>query len=1026
MTQLILYTQESQHFGTMPRVMDLYENETISINLEFSDLKTLGARGSFTRTFRIPATKNNNSIFGNIYDPSFVSVDFNPKRKLQAQIVVDSTPVYSGHVQFKSSFTQAGQLHEYELVFFGSVIDFFRNVGDGDFKTFIASKLEEEYQHDVTLVNVTSVNDGTIGDGFLKYSLTDRGNNWIGYATGQEGTSIYETDVNQVAKAGDLTLFVSALYIWNKIIEASEFTVNETNSSTLIDELNALWIPFTSESPLTQMTGNTETAKFQLSQGIGGLTLTNADFTTVTLADGTTVNYAPLPSMTIDSDMGSNVSGNSYTVPLSARFRIKSVLNCEIDTYLPAGTSLSLRILQYNPADSTYQLYDSPSSYFFFEALNANKTASTCASWNGAWNTDNYFLSGMVLTPILVASSSNITGYTGTITLNDSAYGVVSSFYCDLVSKPNYGNPISFKDNAPIMKLSEFMSSLMTMYNLVAYTDNLNPREISFQPLGEFINAGDFTDWTNKLVPSKDVTVTTTTDYQARKSVWTYKQSNDYLNNIFTSQGDRIYGRLELLDPENDFATDTNKLELFFGSTPCNAIVGTDIPIPKFVNEKGEYVNPTPRILYLTELTTTVNVFKDNTGTGIHPLEIPLFSHYNSLIPTIESNDLNFGQETPLQNTSAIPYKTLFNRYWLSYLTDIYSSEAKMMEAFFALTDNDIYTLKFNTKIYIKDSYWRVISVSDYVIGQRISVKVKLLKIVAPVAQCALTPSAVGVDGTVQWVDADGNPADGTQGCANVYNYYWDGTHAYAFIPDSNGGGGKPLGTTTTINQNDPSKVIQRNTNGLMVNGNGNTIGQGSIASIISALNSGIGRNNPASALFGMNNKSADNLGGGLFINGLMADAMNKGETFGGGGSYAGQWQSGRMFAFANDVTATNDTTLIPLLVNGESDIYLEDDALWFMTIRLILCETSSGIIRYNELGQFNFLLRTVAGFIYEENLTTIEESQGASYTGYVEWANVLTTNNYALNLYIKNANAYPLTNVWIGAEINYTQFKYV
>ena len=75
-TALILYTQDNQ----TPVLVDLYENENISLQWAFNNIKDLAPRGNFSRNFRIPFTPTNASIFGFIQENTFQFSGFNPKR----------------------------------------------------------------------------------------------------------------------------------------------------------------------------------------------------------------------------------------------------------------------------------------------------------------------------------------------------------------------------------------------------------------------------------------------------------------------------------------------------------------------------------------------------------------------------------------------------------------------------------------------------------------------------------------------------------------------------------------------------------------------------------------------------------------------------------------------------------------------------------------------------------------------------------------------------------------------------------
>ncbi len=62
--------------------LDCYENVTPKITYQFSDFQKLQKTvGGYSNTFRIPATKNNVSLFGPLGDPGGVSTYQTKKKK---------------------------------------------------------------------------------------------------------------------------------------------------------------------------------------------------------------------------------------------------------------------------------------------------------------------------------------------------------------------------------------------------------------------------------------------------------------------------------------------------------------------------------------------------------------------------------------------------------------------------------------------------------------------------------------------------------------------------------------------------------------------------------------------------------------------------------------------------------------------------------------------------------------------------------------------------------------------------------
>jgi hypothetical protein len=991
-TALIIYSQ----VDNVPTLVDLYDNETISLQFNFSDIKDLKPRGSYSRTFRIPATQNNGQLFGFVQENTYQFADFNPKRKLNAIITVDTIPILEGSCQFKASYTSNGEVSEYEIVFFGNVIDFFKNVGDADFKGYIAQQLQTDHNFIVSYDNIQLINDGETD---IHLGLTDRGQNWVGNVNDANSRSINSTDVNVVAKAGELTPFVSARYIFNKIMSLSGFQLG-SNSTTLTDELDYLYIPFVSESAqIQQGGGNPETAKFLVDGYNTSQDIVTADFTTATIY-GYSQKYASFPALTEQQDPGNNVIGNVYTVPFNGNYKMDASIQFQqIPSSIDFTGQLQLRFLRTNSLGEKSFLANVCLLDCYEYDIDGYPTAILNTPIYGQTSNQSAFLNaGDTIEVVLVCSLPSL----GNLSTFNGIFQIDSLvFQSQEISKPLYGNYIDWSANAPVMKCSEFMDSLFKMYNLVVVPNKVNAKIIDFIPMTEYISQGSAKDWTSLLDISKDITLTATTDYQARKNNWTYKQSTDLFNDLYNSQGNRVYGRLELIDPENDFATDEQKIELYFGPTPIVPIKGTSYAIPKFVNEQYQYTTPTPRILYKTGQNIQFNVY--NEAGGVNYILARQFSHYSDFVPTITSRDLNFGQETPLCVVESIPYKTLYARYWNEYIANIYAPDARVLEAFFSLDFADIYNFNFNDKIFIKDSYWRILSISDYVVGQLDTVKVTLIKQVTAQPDCLLTPVGITAGGAVIFHDVYDNPAYATQECCEIYNYNWIDGGCYAFSRDSSGTL-KPKGTDLTSGRV-TSSPPNTNTKGAMVATDNNFVGLGNDNSIV----------------LGSGNRLTNGLDS-VLVTGYNANVLNGGATLGSGGTYTGEMQSGVLNLWGKG-DFTNSSTAISLLFNGSTMITMPDNCVWLVKLRLIVGQTGS-LIDASVSGEYNLHIAQSGGTISLKNVTTIDETP-IDIDGRFDISLNISGSTFNPKVTLLGASTYPYNSIKISAQLTYIQYHY-
>ena len=108
----------------------------MSINYLIADIKNLSIRsGSYTKTFNVPATKNNNTILHDIWNPntyvddisSYTAAGHKMLSRKPCIIKVDGTPVLRGEVKVKNVITK-GKKKEYVLQIIGDNSDWVKQL----------------------------------------------------------------------------------------------------------------------------------------------------------------------------------------------------------------------------------------------------------------------------------------------------------------------------------------------------------------------------------------------------------------------------------------------------------------------------------------------------------------------------------------------------------------------------------------------------------------------------------------------------------------------------------------------------------------------------------------------------------------------------------------------------------------------------------------------------------------------------------------------------------------------------------
>ena len=130
--------------------------DTISgfgINYAIDDIKKIESRNaSYTKTVVLPATKNNNTMLGNLFDINSTFTFFNPGAKTNCHILVNSTVVLKGYLQLKNikklnQSDNQGNLIQYEVVIYDTTIDLLDRIGEKELTDLDLSSWNHDWNY---------------------------------------------------------------------------------------------------------------------------------------------------------------------------------------------------------------------------------------------------------------------------------------------------------------------------------------------------------------------------------------------------------------------------------------------------------------------------------------------------------------------------------------------------------------------------------------------------------------------------------------------------------------------------------------------------------------------------------------------------------------------------------------------------------------------------------------------------------------------------------------------------------------
>ena len=407
-----------------------------------------------------------------------------------------------------------------------------------------------------------------------------------------------------------------------------------------------------------------------------------------------------------------------------------------------------------------------------------------------------------------------------------------------------YGNGVEngtviMAQNMPDITQSDFVKDLINRFNLVILNDPDNEQNLIIEPYQDYIASGSTKYWTDKLDVSKEQVLKSTNEIQSSILSFEDKKNDDYLNKGYFEQYQKVYGA-NTRENFNDFVDGEFKnFSIFspFISQMLPSIVYGNINTSIYnpyaiasrygINDSGERYpldKQSPSIFYYggTPKTVTGNSPVDITPTatansfhiisagygvsnvwtsyatdqtGATSGKFPICTQYNldditnTAGITTSTKQLLWGWVSPRFTSpywSANPFGTTvtqngyFQEYWASFINEVYSDEARIMDCYLYLTADDIREFEsnaFKNTYYIKNTLWRILSIDGYLAGGNKSTKVKLLKVVEKLSyDCVASPSLFNLNGTITYVDP-ANPSGGavtiTNTCCEELNPDW-------------------------------------------------------------------------------------------------------------------------------------------------------------------------------------------------------------------------------------------------------------
>ncbi len=729
-------------------------------------------KADFSKTITLPASKKINKIFEHIFDVNTDLQTFNPNLRTDVIYLVNGEVQLDGYLQLKSVKNKDG-LIVYECVIIGRIGNFFTELQEQELTDLDMSSLNHSYTkaNQVATWNLPLTTD-------YVYPMVNYDINYAGMGFTEEWTVTDFFPAIKVKKYIDAifssigytftSTFFNSSYFNTLIIPFSskDFKLSETAINNLIFSANNPKFLATgtgSSSPFNGVYDDTTTFQSDTiinqteAYDVGGVYDNTTGVFTASSGGYYNLNCMAQVQGEFNSPIASPTVGTQYTLMSDIHGKIKlnkynssNVFISTIDEQFfgiqgsntPVNPNTTITTAS-NPTTSSTEYYvGSLYNPAYVEIDNLNNTSTPNKFYVSANNI--YLNTGEKVklevdyecrgNDLRLSTNINFNFNQSNVFWKDSgnnlydarSFGlnILSSYFNNEVVNSTYveGSTIDMSSSIPAkVKQRDFIKSLVNMFNLYIQPNPDDEKDLIIEPRDDFYN-NNIIDWSSKIDKSKDIEFLPMGALNSKEYLYTYKQDNDYYNDLYYNTWDEVYGQADFII-NNDFLKAEHKTEIIFSPTPSVGQSWYDRVIPtiiKFDDKDGvQRTEANIRILQWGGMKDTDQQWLHSDSSGVtFKTQYPYSGMYDDPYSPTEDIGFNLTNEiywaNVFNNVITFSNNNLYNKYYKKFIEEITDTNSKIVNGYFYLTPSDIANLSFRKQYYFEGQYFRLNKVENY------------------------------------------------------------------------------------------------------------------------------------------------------------------------------------------------------------------------------------------------------------------------------------------------------------------------
>jgi len=729
-----------QLLGQNAGYLDVIDDSVLAITLAVADIKDISKRsGSFSKTIMLPGTKNNNRLLNDYFEVNVIDGTFSINKVQRCLLLDNNVPIFNNmvlqliSVNKEQATNMEDDIVEYEVSIKDTTADFFTIINN----RYLNQLDFSEFGHTYSSQEIFDSFSHSYVDGY-KYVIPFGDDNK--YPLTELKPAIY------------------AKQYWEKIHADAGFSYvwsSETNANVRFDKL---LIPYSSGS--VKLGEDAISKSRVIATGPSGQDFISP---TTTIQPPYLWRGGDQSKVTVDTEIvdplnAYNIANSRFISPfyVTQPSCYEYIVEFDYDVIVDNLQALNATILAsnaqyYGQINVVSSVYNRRTGVFDSAFVNSSPLASIEALtfvpgetivFSGTAkvliNTSNHQLGDELELWIGLQHAAGFNSPIRITRICDFKVRLTSDIKVtiQLNSTQIYNSYLDLNQYLPIkIKQSDFVKSIMMMYNLFVEVDPVDPNLLIYTSRDEFYDTGALVDWTSKLARDKEQNLRFLPELSSKSIIFTYKPDDDPANKGYQDVVNEIYGQHQVIF-SNNYVRGIETKELIFSPTPFQVSDWNSfLPlIPsgdqkfniRILVDNGNL--PCQPWFLIDYIDPNISLFPPifSLGSWVEANYYPFVAHLDA--PTNPTFDLNFGVcDFYFSDIRNITNNNLFNNFWRRTCGQI--NNGKLLTAYFHLKSSDVMNLRLNAKIRIDNSYWNINKIIDFDANKQELTKVELISI---------------------------------------------------------------------------------------------------------------------------------------------------------------------------------------------------------------------------------------------------------------------------------------------------------